>query len=497
MVHHPMVHHPRVVAGGSGETVMGNVLIILADEHSPRFMGCSGHPVVQTPNLDALAAAGVRFTNAYTPSPICVPARASFQTGRWVHRLGAWDSAHPYRGEVPGWAHAARDAGWTTTSVGKLHYGAVDQDHGFTKEILPMHVVNGVGWVQGLDRRPSARYPEAVEYANDVGIGESTYVTYDRAISAASVQWLADHGDDAEPWVLLVSFVSPHYPLTVPHQYWDRYESAASAGTLAAEIPPVDETHPQVQSVKDFFGYGNGFDVGPDSPTTEDGRRAYFGLCSFLDDQVGAVLGALDASGAADDTHVIFTSDHGDMAGNRGLWAKSHMFEDSVGIPMIMRGPGVPAGQVSDTPVNLVDVHPTVLALTTGVADAEADGESLLALASAANDSRVTFSEYHDGGSTTGYFMVRSGPWKYVHYEGARPQLFDLSADPKELQDLGTNPAYETVRVEMDATLRSIVDPAAADRQAFASQAALIEKLGGMDGLANAFRFNHTPAPTS
>lgn len=492
-----MADHPRVGPASGLTALMGNVLIIMADEHSPRFMGCSGHPVVQTPHLDALAAAGVRFTNAYTPSPICVPARASFQTGRWVHRLGAWDSATPYRGEVPGWGHAARDAGWTTTSIGKLHYGTAEEDHGFDEEILPMHIVNGVGWVQGLDRRASAAYPEGVGYANDVGIGESTYVAYDRAIGAAAVQWLADHRDDEQPWVLLVSFVSPHYPLTVPQQYWDRYGEAAASGALAAEIPPVDEAHTHVRFVKDFFGYHRGFDSGADRPTTEDGRRAYFALCSFLDDQVGEVLGALDATGAADDTHVIYTSDHGDMAGNRGLWAKSHMFEDSAGVPMIVRGPGVAAGQVNDTPVNLVDVHPTVLALTSGEVDDQADGESLLALADVSDPARVTFSEYHDGGSSTGFFMVRTGPWKYVCHVGQASQLFNLDADPDELRDLGADPAHAAVRAELDAELRSIVDPEAADRQAFADQARLVEIFGGLDGLVDAFRFDHTPVPTA
>jgi len=113
-------------------------------------------------------------------------------------------------------------------------------------------------------------------------------------------------------------------------------------------------------------------------------------------------LGALAATGTADDTHVIYTSDHGDMAGNRGLWAKSHMFEDSVGVPMIVRGPGVSLGQVNDTPVSLVDVHPTVLALTSGENDQQADGESLLTLANSEDRTRVTFSEYHDGDQPPG-----------------------------------------------------------------------------------------------
>ncbi len=461
---------------------MNNVLVILADEHSPRFLGASGHPVVQTPNLDALTARGMRFTNAYTPSPICVPARASLATGRWVHQLGNWDSAQPYRGEVASWAHVARAAGYTTTSIGKLHFGEAAEDHGFAEEIVPMYVANGVGWVQGLLRNPATEYPEAAELAASVGVGESSYVAYDRAIAREAVAWIAEHANDEAPWVLFVSFVSPHYPLTVPEQYWEMYP-----GDLPPEVEAVDIDHPAVRDVADFFGYHRHFTP----QLVNDGRRAYFGLCSFLDDQVGAVLSALDTAGAADDTTVLYTSDHGDMAGNRGLWAKSYMYEDSAGVPMIVAGPGIDAGQVLGTPVGLVDVHPTVLQLI-GIDPA---AESLLDIAATPDPDRVTFSEYHDGGCTTGFFMVRSGRWKYVYYAGQPPQLFDLHADPDELEDLAGSPNHADPQAWLHGELRKICDPDATSAAAFASQEALVEQLGGEAAIANALRFNHTPVP--
>ncbi len=467
--------------------VMENVLIILSDEHSPRFMGCSGHPVVKTPHLDAIAAAGVRFSNAYTPSPICVPARASLATGRWVHQLGTWGSAEPYRGEQRSWAHIARAVGYTTASIGKLHYGAPTEDHGFDEEIVPMHVVNEVGWVQALDRSPAADFPEAYEFAADIGIGESSYVSYDRAITAEAVGWINRHGDDDEPWVLLVSFVSPHFPLTVPQKYWDQYGDAGGP-----EIGALDEDHPQVQQLARFFNYHDSFD----DQLVRDGRRAYFGLCSFLDDQVGKVVNSLDATGQRDDTTIVYTSDHGDMAGNRGLWAKSYMYEDSCGVPLLIEGPGVPTDVVCSTPANLVDVHSTVVDLVGG-ADAGARGSSLLQLANSPDDpDRVTFSEYHDGGATTGFFMVRSGRWKYVYYVGDRPQLFDLAADPDELDDLGLSPEHATVRTNLERQLREIVDPEEVSARAFEDQAALLASFGGLDGIGDQLRFNHTPTPT-
>jgi choline-sulfatase len=422
------------------------------------------------------------FSNAYTPSPICVPARASLATGQWVHDLGNWDSAQPYNGEVTSWAHAARAAGYRTTSIGKLHYGSGHEDHGFNSEIAPMYVANGVGWVQGLIRNPAPDYPEAAQLAQSVGVGESSYVSYDRAITSEAVTWLDQHGAGSEPWVLFVSFVSPHYPLTVPEQYWEMY-----AGDSAPEIDEVTIHHEAVQDVADFFGYHKHFT--PD--LVNAGRRAYFGLCSFLDDQVGQVLEALQNSGKANDTTVVYTSDHGDMAGNRGLWAKSYMYEDSVGVPMIIAGPDVPAGVVSDVPVNLVDVYPTVLNLV----GLEAATPTLAMLAASDEPDRVTFSEYHDGGSTTGFYMVRSARWKYVHYVGHPPELFDLESDPDELVDLGDSSDHRGEREWLHGELLKFCEPDRVNAKAFQSQRALVEQLGGAQAVENALRFNHTPVP--
>jgi choline-sulfatase len=461
---------------------MGNVLVILSDEHSPRFMGSSGHPVVKTPNLDALAARGIRFTNAYTPSPICVPARASLATGRWVHELGNFDSAQPYRGHVRSWAHASTAAGYETASVGKLHYGAAAEDHGFGTELVPMYVANGVGWVQGLLRNPAQDYPEASQLAASVGIGESSYVAYDRVITTEATNWIQENANGFKPWVLFVSFVSPHYPLTVPEDYWNIYP-----GDLEPEIAPIPISHPAVKNIADFFDYHKHFDA----KLASDGRRAYFGLCSFLDDQVGQVLSALQDSGTSQDTTVIYTSDHGDMAGNRGLWAKSYMYEDSVGVPMIVAGPGIASGQVSDTPVNLVDVNATVLSAI----GLESNDDSLVDIARDDLTDRLTFSEYHDGGSTCGFYMVRTKSWKYVYYVGYEPQLFDTESDPDELVDLGRSEVHSDRRDWMHAELFRICEPSVINDNAFASQKDLVEQLGGPDAIANALRFNHTPVP--
>ena len=128
-----------------------NMLYIISDEHSRAALGCYGHPLVKTPNLDRLAAQGVRFTNAYTPSPTCVPARASLATGRWVHQLGTWSSAEPYEGQAPSWGERLRADGHRVTSIGKLHFRDSHERNGFSEELIPMHIVNGTGFCEGFD----------------------------------------------------------------------------------------------------------------------------------------------------------------------------------------------------------------------------------------------------------------------------------------------------------------------------------------------------------
>ena len=464
-----------------------NVLVVMSDEHQARALGCAGHPVVQTPNLDALAANGTRFSQCWTPSPICVPARAAFGTGRWVHEVGSWDSAQAWAGEPTGWTHAMRAHGHDVVSFGKLHHRSAADDDGFSERVQPMFIAGGVGWLQGLPRRDPLPYPEAAELAQETGSGETTYTRYDARITDAAVDWLSTRTDDDPPWVAFVSLVAPHYPLSAPDEFTNRIPLA---DVPPPEIDRIEPQHPAVAAMRRFFDYDASFDAA----RTQEARRAYFALCSWMDHNVGQVLRALDASGQSDDTLVVYTSDHGELLGNRGLWAKSFMYEDSVAVPMIVSGPGVPGGRVVDTAVNLVDVAPTIL--QTAELPHDGPGRPLQALANEPDDPhRPAFSEYHDGGSITGSFAVRSGDWKYVHHVGYRPELYNVHDDPNELDDLGESATTRIEREQAEELLRSIVDPDAADRQAFDSQAALIDAHGGLEAIRSAFRFNHTPAP--
>ena len=458
-----------------------NLLIIMSDEHRRDAMGCMGHGQVKTPHLDALAARGAVFENAYTPSPMCVPARAAFATGKQVCDIGYWDSATPYDGRVRSWMHALRDGGREVVSIGKLHFRSGEDDNGFSEEILPMHVVGGVGWAVGLLRENPPAYDSAAELAADVGVGSSSYTDYDLAITAAAENWLAQRGE--EPWAAFVSLVSPHYPLTCPQKFYDLYDPDEMDLPVGWRDVP---DHPEVQNIAEFFAYDGYFD----EAQARQAKAAYFGLTSFMDHCVGRVLAALEASGQAEDTLVIYVSDHGEMLGDQGLWTKQVMYEASAGVPMIVAGPGVPAGRRVRTAASLLDVAETAFGLARG----EAAG--VVALANATDDpARVVMSEYHDGGSKTGAFMIRWDRWKYVYYAGQRAQLFDLAEDPEERRDLALEAGFSDVLAQGEALLRSRCDPDGVNAQAFADQASRIAELGGERACQEAFVFNHTPTP--
>ena len=470
-----------------------NVLFIMSDEHSREIAGCYGNPLVRTPNIDALAARGVVFENAYCNSPICVPSRASLATGDYVHRIGYWDSAAAYDGRIPSWHHRVREAGHDMVSIGKLHYRGADDDNGMSEVRHPIWIVDGIGDTHGLLRRDKRVREVARELATEAGRGWSPYTRFDAQVADATVRWLRERGERAtdEPWVLFSSMVSPHYPLIAPDEFYDLYaDIELPRPRLYEEADRPD--HPVIAHYRETWNYDDHFDA----KRLRAGLTSYYGLCSFLDFQIGRILAALEESGFADETLIIYTSDHGESLGNRGLWGKSVMYEESSGVPLVMAGPGVAEGKRCATAVSLVDVYPTVVESACGELDVREralPGDNLIRLAREQPANRVVFSELHDDGSMTGEFMVRQGNWKLVHYVGHPPQLFDLGTDPFEERDLAGGPDTADVQSRLYDVLYRIVDPEAADRTAFADQQARIERLGGVEAILLRPDFNFTP----
>ena len=472
-----------------------NFLIIMSDEHQARALGCAKHPLARTPSLDKLAGRGVRFTSAYTPSPICVPARASFATGRHVHGLRCWDNAMPYSGSVPGWGHALQDKGVQVESIGKLHYRNETDPTGFDRQHVPMHVKDGIGQVWGSVRRESERVVREGDrmLGPYIGPGESGYTRYDDAVVVRVENWLAERaasGGDG-PWCLFVGLVAPHFPLVVPQPFFDMYP--------ADRLPEVKlhpstgyRRHPWVELQN---GLMNNEETFRDPAERLAAMSAYYGLCSWMDHNVGRILDALAASGMEGSTTIAYTSDHGDNVGARGLWGKSNFYEESVAVPLIMAGPDVPRG-TCNTPVSLLDLSQTVADHFGCEIDAAAGAESLAAIAARpAETERAVFSEYHAVGSVSGGFMLRRGRWKLNYYVGFAPELFDLAADPEEMNDLAPDPGHAEVLAELETELRTVCDPEEVSARAFADQDALIARHGGIEAALGLGAPGATPPP--
>jgi len=459
-----------------------NTLFLMVDEMAWWAVGSASSLGAKTPHIDALATKGMVFDAAYTPSPICVPARAAIATGRDVHEIGYWSSAEPYDGRVPSWGHRLREGGAEVVSIGKLHYRSEADDTGFDRQINPLHVHEGKGWLQGLLRRPVPHYEPTAGLAEDLGAGWTGYTRYDLSVTEAACAWLAEPDRKARPWAAFVSYLSPHYPLIAPEAFLSLYDSADYA--CPAEDGP---DHPILREIAGFFAHDRHF-------TDEKRGRAhaaYRALCSFVDDQVGKVLAALETAGQAEDTLIVFTSDHGDMMGEKGFWTKSVMYDSAARVPLIVAGPGVVPGRRAD-PVSLIDIAPTIA----GAMGQSCEGFSGRSLLVPPDPDRAVLSEYHDGGCSVGMTMLRwqardGTQWKYVHYaEGYPAQLFDLTADPDEATDLATT--RPDIAQKAETRLRDRLDPEAVNDRAHADQAAKAQEHGGRDAILGIPQWNFT-----
>ena len=477
-----------------------NVLFLFSDEHDPRHMGVSGSPLAYTPNMDRLAARGTRFVNAYTPSPICVPARASLATGLHVHDIGYWDNAIAYDGRVQGWGHVMQEHGHRVESIGKLHYVNDTAPTGFSDQTLAMHIWEGMGQVWGCVRDPLPDEPRNRVMLKNIGPGWSNYNQYDSDVVDGTVDWLKARANspDDKPWHLFVGMVAPHFPLVAPQEYFDRYPLE---GLERSKLLPEDgyERHPWIQRREDFVGEEPNFAGKPERRKLA--IAGYLALCTFIDEKIGLILDALEQTGLVDNTIVVYSSDHGDNLGARGLWGKSNVYRESAAVPMIVAGPEVPQGEINYTAVNLTDLHATFLDAH-GLPDVDDDferpGVSLLQLLGSSDQTKTTLSQYHAVGSPTGAFMVADGRFKYHYYVDYPSELFDLRFDPEETNNVVDEPRYKG---EVERLHQALVGhlggrtPEQVDRAAKDDQNALVEKYGGREKAINEGTPAATPVP--
>lgn len=464
-----------------------NLLIITSDQHNKGMLGCYGNQYVKTPNLDQLAQEGVVFENAYCNSPLCVPSRASMATGNYASRNGYWDNAYAYGGECPSWGTRLNEQEYPVTTIGKLHFLNDSPKTGFKDQRIPIHIKNGVGDIYGAIRDKEVTRLQFREAINDAGEGESDYIAYDKAIAKQAADYLKNEATKFEnPFTLYVSFVTPHFPLIVPKEYLDLYPDKNS---IKKPVQFEKENWPHHPLIDDYRRYCGTEDI--DEDTAYKALRTYYALCTFMDEQVGTVLDALKKSGLADNTRIIYSSDHGDTMGEHGIYFKSTMYEGSNGVPLIISGPDLPKNTKNKTNVSLVDIYPSVVecvGLDGNSKDKELPGSSLWKYAQGEEDlNRVVFSEYYSFGMYTASFMLRKGTYKYIHYVNERPQLFNLEEDPDELVDLALDSSYQSIIKEMEKELRTIINIEEADVKSKKAQKSLLEKQGGKEEFLKQF----------
>ena len=429
-----------------------NILFILSDQHAQRALGCYGDSAKVTPHLDQLAADGVVFDNAYCPSPICCPSRMSLLTGRQPHENRCWLNSDILNSGLPTYAHGLGAEGYSTTLIGRMHFIGPDQTHGFSERLVGDHSPNWPGnpTFDHEDLRGTSG-PAAVSVTKS-GSGTNAYVVKDRDATTAAVEWLHNKaqrqgGVEAKPFHLTLGYMLPHPPYVCDRDDYESLEGLVPDPVVP--IPGPDEDHPWIRQWRKITGIES---LNPDDLTRA--RRAYWGMVRRLDKNIGEVLAALDETGLAGNTLVIYTSDHGDHLGDRGLFWKHTFYDESVKVPLIMRWPGtLPAAARRSGLTSLTDVGATMLDAASSASTGA--GRSLLPLV---KDEQAPWlneivSEYCvgvDGGwsfpQVTTNRMVRRGRFKLIYYHGFPLQLFDLDVDSVELNNLAEEPAYAHIR---------------------------------------------------
>jgi choline-sulfatase len=415
-----------------------NILFIMADQlAAPQLKMYNPSSQIKTPHLDRLASQSVQFDSAYCPSPLCAPSRMSLITGLLPMKIGAFDNASQINSEIPTYAHYLRSRGYHTALAGKMHFVG-DQLHGYEQRLTSDIYPGDFGWAVNWDE-PDTRlewYHNASSILQAGTCGRSNQLDYDEEVMFKSTQYLWDHvreGPNKRPFCLTVSLTHPHDPYTITKKYWDRYED------VDIDLPKVRmpkeqlDTHSQrLMRVCDLW------DQDISDEQIKRAKRAYYGSVSYVDDCIGRLLETLEEAGLADDTIIIFSGDHGDMLGERGLWYKMSYFESSVRVPLLVNYPKLFEPHRVTKNVSTLDILPTICDLvgTKPVATLPMDGTSMLPHLRSEEGHDTVYAEYTGEGTVKPMMMIRRGPWKYITCPADEPQLFHLGRDPHELDNL-------------------------------------------------------------
>ncbi len=424
-----------------------NILLFMTDSMDGRVMRHLGHPAAHTPNMDRLAALGTSFSNAYCNSPQCAPSRASFWSGQYVHRVQAWNNPGGLPMDAPTFGTHLENAGYGLHVFGKTDYRV--GGHSLKARLT--------AWIRSANiKRPHNPRPKAVTVQPDTPrLHDKDWLQIDNAC-----QFLTDYSEDDPPYFLYPSTNVPHPPFrATPHYLYQIDPAAVTLPPYEPDLHPVMDYMSVTKNTHGHFTDGEILAI----------RHHYFAMVAETDAMLGQVLDTLEATGQLNDTYIIFASDHGEMNMEHRQTLKNALYEASARVPLIVAGPGLRQGVVSDQLVSLIDLFPTLMDIA-GLDHPEGlDGVSLLPLCrgDASDRPDYVFSEYHSNFTNTGIAMWRQGPWKYIRYAGYPPQLFNLHDDPEELTNLAQSHSH-IVR-DLNARLESLVDFDHADTQAKAN----------------------------
>ncbi len=422
-----------------------NILFIQVDQLTARSLRAYGNAFCISPNLDRLAEQGVVFENAYCNFPLCSPSRASMATGQLCSKIGAYDNAAELPATIPTYAHYLRNFGYQTALSGKMHFIGPDQYHGFEQRLTPDLYPADFSWVPnwGDEGERDTNDPRSVLIS---GICErSVQIDFDEEATFRAVNYLYDvaRSDDQRPFFLQVSYTHPHEPYLCQKEYWDLYEGADIPAPSVGAMSEAQHDAHSVRLLKDFGMLDFEFDM----EDVKRARRAHYGAISYLDQMIGRIIDTLKAVGKFESTALIFTSDHGEMLGERGMWFKKHFFEPSLRVPLFISAPWIEPQRVREL-VSLVDLLPTFNGFATETnwqSDVEMlDGIDLRALLNKGNPSprRAVYAEYLAEATLAPIFMIRRGAFKFIASSRDPVLLFNVEQDPDELENLAEEHEY-------------------------------------------------------
>ena len=433
-----------------------NILFIQADQLTASFLGAYGNAIVKTPNIDALAERSAVFDSAYCNFPLCAPSRFSMMSGRLASKIGAYDNGAEFPSSIPTFAHYLRAAGYQSSLVGKMHFVGADQLHGFEERLTTDIYPADFNWTGDWTETTPEFANDARSFKQAGVCARNVQMDYDEEVCYRASRKLYDlaRSDDDRPFFVLTSFTHPHDPYQCSPEYWDRYHHDDIDMPVVSRLPDT-ELDPYSQRLMALSGLDR---YVVDEAETRRARHAYYGSVSYLDDLVGKLLSVLSETGLDANTAIVFTTDHGDNLGERGLWYKKNFFEASAHIPLIICMPGQ-LGQRITQHVSLVDLAPTLIELAGEQPDEftvePLDGKSLIGLMSD-NDAawpQNVYAEILAEGAAAPQIMIRNKQYKYI-YSGCDPELlYDLEQDPNERHNCIAEPGLSNLVEEFRAQI--------------------------------------------